>query len=163
MLLTCRFVGCEVRHFRSASEQVFNHYHATYTLFNPTSTTKMISSANGATCCYHSKPQKKNLFAVYSALRTPANSCTDCSEICTEGEPSPAVWDTVIGVGVVVVVEPSGGCRRSITLVVCEVKPTRGYAARKGPISVTSHTQTYDTQASEAGSYSMVCSGGKET
>ena len=51
------------------------------------------------------------LSAVYNALRTSAKSWTDFSEICTKGDPSPAVWDIVIGIAVVVV-EPSEGTVR---------------------------------------------------
>lgn len=60
----------------------------------------------------------RKAFAVHSALRTPARSCTDCSEICTE-EPSPAAWGTVVGV---VIVGTSSGCRLCTALVVCEAK-----------------------------------------
>ena len=104
----------------SASKYIFNHYHATYTLFNTTSTTKMISARRSELAVIIAN---RKTFAVYSALRTSAKSCTTCSEVCIEGgpEPSPAVSDIVIGVVLVVIVEPSGGgCRRCITLVVCE-------------------------------------------
>ena len=80
----------------------------------------------------------REAFAVHSALRTPARSCTDCSEICTE-EPSPAAWGTVVGV---VVLGTSSGCRLCTALVVCERgQGEGGYAAREKKSLY--QTQTY--------------------
>jgi hypothetical protein len=70
-----------------------------------------ITSANEADVLVN-----RGTFTVHSALRTPARSCTDCSQICTE-EPSPAAWDTVVGV---IVVGTSSGCRLCTALAVCE-------------------------------------------
>ena len=81
-----------------------------------------ITSANEADL-----PVNRGTFTVHRALRTPARSCTDCSQICTE-EPSPAAWDTVVGI---IVVGTSSGCRLCTALAVCERSPRRGYAARQ--------------------------------
>ena len=82
----------------------------------------------------------REAFAIHSALRTPARSCTDCSEICTD-EPSPAAWGTVVGV---IVVGTSSGCRLCTALVVCE--GGQGKGTRRGKKGYIRHRHTCNTQ-----------------
>jgi Pyruvate/2-oxoacid:ferredoxin oxidoreductase delta subunit len=118
-----------VHHVRSDSAQASDRRHATYTFFSPTSTNEKRKRSDLLA--------NRKSFAVHSALRMLARSCTECSEFCTE-DSIPVAWGTAVGV---IVVDPSGGCRFCTALVVCERSQGEGTQQKRKKSDTYGHGQ----------------------